>query len=89
MKTIIENSTGLSKYLLEDAATILLNSDHVVVGNPAQFIVADMNSSTATIYENVTAPADWAGNKYFFNGVEWSLNNEWVDPKTQENLNAD
>jgi hypothetical protein len=79
MKTIAENSTGLSKYLLDDATTVTLNSDNIVVGTPAEFIIADMNSSTAAVYESVTAPEDWTGNKYTFDGNVWELNPAWVD----------
>jgi hypothetical protein len=85
MKTIVETSTGLSKYLLDDDVTIVSNADNIVVGDPAQFIIGDLNSGTVTITENVTnAPADWAGNKYTFDGTTWTLNPNWVDPETVE-----
>lgn len=80
MKTIVENTTRLSKYLLNDAESVVLNENTIVVGNPAKFIVGDLNASTVTVYEGVTAPADWIGNKYIFDGTEWTLNPEWVDP---------
>ena len=81
MKTIVETATGLSKYLLADDVTVVSNADHIVVGNPPQFIIGDLNSGTVTLTENVTnAPADWTGNKYFFDGTTWTLNPDWVDP---------
>lgn len=84
MKTIVETATGLSKYLLDDSVTITANSDHIVVGDPTKFIVADLNSSNATITENVTnAPGDWAGNKYTFDGTTWTQNPDWVDPDAE------
>lgn len=82
MKTIVENATSLSKYLLDDAEVVVLNDDNIVVGNPAKFIIGDLNASTATVYEGVTAPADWIGNKYTFDGTDWTLNPDWVDPAT-------
>jgi hypothetical protein len=83
MKTIVETATGLSKYLLEDDVSVTANSDHIVVGDPADFIVADLNSSTATITENVTnAPSDWTGNKYTFDGTTWTQDPNWVEPET-------
>jgi len=81
MKTIVETSTKLCKYLLADDVTITATSDSITVGDPAQFVIADLNSSNATITENVTnAPSDWVGNKYKLDGTTWSANSDWVDP---------
>ena len=85
MKTIVETSTKLSKYLLADDVAITSNSDNLVVGDPAQFIVGDLNSSTVTITDNVTnAPSDWVGNKYKFDSGTWSANPDWVEPEAEE-----
>lgn len=84
MKTIVENATSLSKYLLNDAEAVVLNEDNIVVGNPPKLIIADLNASTATVYENVTAPADWIIDKYLFDGTDWTLNPAWVEPVTTE-----
>jgi len=88
MKTIVENSTKISKYLLADDVTITSTSDNILVGDPAQFIISDLNSSNATITENVTnAPSDWVGNKYKLDGTTWTANPDWVDPTTLEDIN--
>ena len=79
MQTIVENSTNLSKYLLDDTEVVVLNDDSIVVGDPPKFIIADLNASTATVYEGVTAPQDWTGNKYMFDGADWAPNPDWVD----------
>ncbi len=85
MKTIVETSTKLSKYLLADDVTITATSDNITVGDPAKFIIGDLNSSNATITENVTnAPSDWVGNKYKLDGSTWSANPDWVDPDAEE-----
>jgi hypothetical protein len=85
MKTIVETSTGLSKYLLADDVTITATATEITVGDPAQFIIADLNSTTVTVTDNVTnAPNDWTGNKYFFDGTTWSANPDWVDPSEDD-----
>ena len=85
MKTIVETSTKLCKYLLADDVVITATSDNITVGDPPQFIIADLNSSNATITENVTnAPSDWVGNKYKLDGTTWSANPDWVDPSEDD-----
>ena len=80
MKTIIETNTNLSKYLLADDVVVTLNANTIIVGEPPQFIVADLNAGNAVVYEGVTAPADWIGNKYTFDGSSWTLNPNWIEP---------
>ena len=81
MKTIVETSTNLSKYLLTDDISVTLTSDNITVGDPIQFTIGDMSSGTATLYTNVTNnPDDWAGNKYKFDGTTWEANPNWIDP---------
>jgi hypothetical protein len=83
MKTIVETSSGLSKYLLADDVTIIATAQDITVGDPAQFIIGDLNSTTVTVTDNVTnAPDDWTGNKYFYDGAAWTLNPDWIDPAT-------
>lgn len=85
MKTIVETSTKLSKYLLADDVVITATANDITVGDPAQFIISDLNSGNATITENVTnAPEDWVGNKYKLDGTTWSANPDWVDPDAEE-----
>jgi len=82
MKTIVENQTNISKYLLEDTVSVSMASDSITVGDPAQFIIADMGSDTATLHTDVTnAPEDWAGCKYIFDGTAWEANPDWADPE--------
>jgi hypothetical protein len=82
MKTIVETSTGLSKYLLADDVALAVTATKITVGNPAEFIIGDLNSSNTTITENVTnAPSDWIGNKYTFDGTAWTIVEDWVDPE--------
>lgn len=85
MKTIVETSSGLSKYLLGDNVALTSTATEITVGDPAQFIIADLNSGTVTVTENVSnAPADWTGNKYRFDGSAWAANPDWVEPEEEE-----
>ncbi len=82
MKTIVETATGLSKYLLDDSVVITEASDHIAVGDPIESVIWDLNSDNATVYENLAnTRADWAGNKYTFDGTTWTQNPEWVEPE--------
>jgi hypothetical protein len=43
-----------------------------------------MHSGNATLHTGVTAPADWQGNRYEFDGSDWTEVADWVDPKVAE-----
>lgn len=79
MKTIVETATSLSKYLLEDDLAVTVDTDHVIVGDPPQLIVSDLNADNSVVYEGVTAPADWVGNKYTFDGSNWTPNPAYIN----------
>lgn len=87
MKTITENSTKLSKYLFEDSKTITIESDKIVIGDTSNpdSIICDLNSSNATLTENVTdAPSDWIGCKYTYDPAadpKWVQDSNWEDPE--------
>ena len=81
MKTIVENSTNLSKYIFADDASVTISSDNIVTPN---FIISDLNSGNSSIIENVTPPENWSGNRYTFDGSAWTANPDWVDPVTIE-----
>lgn len=75
MKTIVENATNQSLYLLADTETVAMNETHIVVGDPARFIVGDCNSGNTTLIEGVTEPAEWVGRKYLYTEADgWALN---------------
>ena len=85
MKTIIENTTNLSKYMFEDAAVISVEAGSITTPD---FIVGDLNSGNCTLVEGVTAPADWVGNKYTFDGTTWAVNADYVEPEEPEEEGA-
>ena len=86
MKTIIENSTNCSKYLFADDKPVAMESDYIKIGDVdnLDFIVGDMDSSNATLIENVTEPDDWYGCKYNYVNGAWELCPDWVDPRLEQ-----
>ena len=85
MKTIIENLTKLSKYLFEDSKPVSMGSERITVGDSSapDFYINDLNSSNATLIENVTdSPSDWKGGKYTYDpsaDPKWVANSDWRD----------
>jgi hypothetical protein len=85
MKTLTKNS--LSLYLLNDSEALDIATDKITVGNPPKFIIGDCNSTNTVLHEGVTAPEDWIGCKYFFDGTDWTLNPDWVEPVFEQDNN--
>ena len=87
MKTIIENSTNCSKYLVADDYSVVVSAEHIEMGDPSNldFIIGDLNSSNSTVIEGVTTPDDWYGCKYncAADGT-WTAVEGWVDPRLEE-----
>ena len=85
MKTIVDNATNTSRYLFADDKSVTMGSETITVGDPAEFIIGDLNSDNATLIEGVTGPEDWYGCKYTcssdgtFTAVEG-----WIDPRESE-----
>lgn len=81
-QTITRNDNNISLYIFPDDEVITVEADRIVIGDPEELIIADGNSSNTTVYAGVTAPDDWSGWKYTFDGTDWTLNPDWVDPAT-------
>ena len=86
MKTLTFNDTGRSPYLFDDSKNVTMGADKITVGDEANpdFYIGDMNASNATLHEDVTAPVDWQGSRYTFDGTTWTEIAGWVDPKKAE-----
>ena len=84
MKTIIDNETKTSKYLVADDYVIESSESSITMGNPVDFIIGDLNSTNSTIIEGVTEPDDWFGCKYTCaaDGT-FTLVDGWVDPRAE------
>ena len=88
-KTITRKSNNVSVFVLHNDATVdLAATPNATVrgntGGTVDFDIGDLNSSNATVHEGVTAPGDWQGNRYTFDGTTWTEVDGWVDPKVAE-----
>jgi len=87
MKTIIDNANNQSIYLLEDDKALNVTATNIEIGDPIEINILDYNSTNTTVHENFTPPADWIGRKYIFDGTDWSLNEDYREPRTAEKGN--
>ena len=88
-KTITRKSNNVSVFVLHNDATVdLAATPNATVrgntGGSVDFDIGELNSSNATVHEGVTAPGDWQGNRYTFDGTTWTEVSGWVDPKVAE-----
>jgi hypothetical protein len=81
MQTITKDNS--SCYLYDDTEIIIIQEDLTIVGNPETLIISDININNGKLYQNVTPPADWEGNKYMFDGTTWSISPSYVPPPVQ------
>lgn len=92
MKIIVENSTLIVKFLLEDTVPVVQTEndtkltftktvedvEYSVITNVSQF-----NLNNSTVIENVEAPEEFLPNKYFYKEGAYQLNSEWKAPDTE------
>ena len=85
-KAIVFNEDNRCPYVLDDSVTVTPAADRIQVRKNGghDFDIGDMNSSNATVHEGATAPADWKGNRYNFDGTTWTEVDGWVDPTVAE-----
>jgi hypothetical protein len=81
MKTITFNDTNISAYTFEDSDVLTATPQNITCPD---FIIGDLNSTNATIHDNVTPPADWQSWRYTFDGTTWAEVADWVDPRLAE-----
>lgn len=79
MQTIVRNGTNISLYYYADNKTIDIGSDSTTVseGGTPELIIADCNSSNATLHTGVDEQATWWGWKYKHDGSAWSANTDF------------
>ena len=79
MQTIVRNGTNISLYYLADSKTVSIGSDSTTIsdGGTPELIIADCDSSNATLHTGVDAQATWWGWKYKHDGSSWSANSDF------------
>jgi len=77
MQTITKD--GSSCYLYDDTEVINIQNDVTIIGDPVTLIIADINTENGKVYQNVTPPEDWEGNKYMFDGTTWTISPSYVE----------
>jgi hypothetical protein len=75
MKTLVHNETKESRFVFVDIDSVVLADNMIYCPN---FNIADMNSTNATMVEDVTPPQDWIGGKYLYDNGTWTPNPKWV-----------
>jgi len=82
MQTIVDLN-NCSKYLLKDDKNVILNYENIEVSRADKllFIIGDLNENNSTVIGGVSAPSDWAGCKYIFDGTDWEVSSDWVEPE--------
>ena len=76
-----------SIYLFSDDEIVEIGADQSTIkdanGNPT-LIIADVNSTNATLHTGVTKPDDYFGYKYTYANGEWTAVEGWVDPRLEQ-----
>ena len=85
MQTLVDTATGISHYVFNDGRTITISSTGTLVSPISEdkyevieeLIIPSMTTSNTTKHKGVTEPADWVGNKYKFDGSNWTKNTDF------------
>ncbi len=79
MQTIVRKDTNVSLYYLADSKTVNIGSDSTTIseGGTTELIIADCDSSNATLHTGVGTKSDWWGWKYKHDGSAWSVNTDF------------
>ena len=93
-KTLVEleNEDGVttneSVFVFEDGASVTFDADNNkiicadtgnIFGAPANFEIQTIDTTKFKLYSGVTAPSDWIGRKYKFDGSSWTFNDLFIE----------
>jgi hypothetical protein len=81
MKAIIINESKICFEAFSDDTNVAMLPERIDVGT--DYIIACLNSETATLVEDVTLPLDYFAGKYKYDPEKaepWSVDENWVEP---------
>lgn len=79
MKTITVSESATSVYVFENTDQVTLGDENIVCPD---FIIGDLNATTATMHTDVTPPEDWISGRYTLDGTDWTQVVGWIDQST-------
>tara|TARA_Y100000310_G_C20436933_1_gene694193 strand:+ start:452 stop:832 length:381 start_codon:yes stop_codon:yes gene_type:complete len=79
-KTLTFKNNNHSAWLFDDSKQLTITETQTHVGDPSgvDFNIGDMDSTNSTLHEGVTAPANWQGHRYTFDGSTWTEIPAWA-----------
>lgn len=90
MKIILHNETKITHYVFNDSDAVVLEESRITTPT---FIIADLNSSNATLVESVNdVPEDWENDKYIYDDAaepKWSLILPEEEPVSEEQISEE
>tara|TARA_R100000234_G_C4950024_1_gene156911 strand:- start:151 stop:708 length:558 start_codon:yes stop_codon:yes gene_type:complete len=81
-------TTNESVFVFEDGASVTFDADNNkiicadtgnIFGAPANFEIHAVDTTKFKLYSGVTAPSDWIGRKYKFDGSSWTFNDLFIE----------
>lgn len=78
MKTIVRNEDNISLFYFDDDTEIVVGEETKIIKDGKEILtIADSEPEGVTIYTEVDAVPDWYGWKYFYDGSNWTVNEDF------------
>jgi len=77
MTQIICNGNNIVRYDFDDAVTINILPNKIITPG---FDIGDLHLGNCSYYQNMTLPEDYEASKHVYDGVDWTLNPDWIEP---------
>jgi len=85
MNALIDKETNACVYIFSNDVVVKIQNDSTIVGDPVEFIIADMNLKNCKLIQNVEQPENYMGWKYLWINGSWQLNPDFKPPTFDEN----